>query len=60
MNSFFFFFHLLWHSFCNFVPVNYRISGKKHNYLLYFIAIGLSMMIGSKMEEHENRRDKEG
>ena len=40
--------------------MNYKISGKKCNYLLYFIAIGLSMMIGSRMEEHENRRDKEG
>ena len=31
---------------------------KKCNYLLYFIAIGLPMMIGSIMEEHRNRRDK--
>ena len=26
--------------------------------LFYFIGIGLSMIIGSKMEGHENRRDK--
>ena len=48
------------HSFCNFITMNYRVSDffKKCNYLLYFIAIGLCMMIGSRMEGHENMRDK--
>ena len=36
------------------------IRVKKCNYLLYFIAIGLSRMIGSRMEGHENKRDKVG
>ena len=31
---------------------------EKCNYLLYFITIGLFVVIGSRMEGHENKRDK--
>ena len=48
MNRFFFF------VFFSYIRV------KKCNYLLYFIAIGLSMMMGPRMEGHGNRRDKVG
>ena len=41
--------------------MNYRISCKtKCNYLFYFIAISLTMMIGFRMDGHENMRDKVG
>ena len=51
------FFFLFLHYFCNFVIVNYIISGF---FLLYFIAVDLSMMIGPIMEGHGNRGYQEG
>ena len=39
IDFFFFFFNFLWHSFFNFVPVNYKISGK--NVIIYFILLQL-------------------
>ena len=54
---FFFFSFFFFHYFGNFVTMNYIISGF---FLLYFIAVDLSMMIGPIMEGHGNRGYQEG